>query len=542
MANLLATSEGRLMLQRITSYLGERRMSRRLKRAFYIAFKNYEVTGAFDQATLLNNLNSLDQDEVLAIGRMLGDMGLFELSTQSDMSIYVDGTAGSDVTGDGSTANPYQTLEFLNDRMFPKFINHKVRILLATDVSNADQIAFSQVLGPNGSLTVAGIGNATVVSTSVGAGPFSLVAVGRLGPPNVAFQFQVAETFIVDELYGKWIRFRDGFAAGQCMPLHDNIPSTLWTRGGWDESGGGIAPGDTFDFIEPPVTLTAPGFYSGLRGPDSELAMGNYGSSFNLLNLTVDISGGQLQDRKFHIRNEMESQISFVTVRNSGAAGDASYIDSDLNYRSSKDPDSIALLNTDIVNMNAAYTFGTSPVVCSGLLFYNSSWPPISFGSDQLVIDGGRIYAIDARGRITIRGSQKVAQHVRVCGFDNPWVNGNTGVSLDYNYFAGKPTGSTLTINRATIVELKGNYFKAGQDCIGVNFGDIILDDNLVSAADYTGYGLAVHGFTRTWMFAAPVITGVSGDIRWDGGAGTVAWPIVNNTQANALGSFVTWV
>ena len=172
MADLLASQTGLETLNRIACFLGRRRMSRNLVRSFYIAFHEWQQSGYFNKTTLLNDLNELTQDELVDLNTLLGELGCYE-STQEVMTIYVDPTNGSDVSGDGSATYPYASLSFLDT--FPREIDHNVRVMLLSDLDmGVDPLNLNFTVGPNGCFSLIGRAAPTTVTNGTSTTSYSM--------------------------------------------------------------------------------------------------------------------------------------------------------------------------------------------------------------------------------------------------------------------------------------------------------------------------------------------------------------------------------
>ena len=86
--------------------------------------------------------------------------------TTADMDIYVDGTNGDDTTGDGSSSNPYATVQHAVDTVSSLIIAHDITIHVADGTYTlSTPITIANIILAGGSLTL--IGNTTTPSNVV---------------------------------------------------------------------------------------------------------------------------------------------------------------------------------------------------------------------------------------------------------------------------------------------------------------------------------------------------------------------------------------
>lgn len=550
MADLLSNDDGRNLLYKVACFLGRDRMSKSLKRQFYRAWQEWRTSGSLSLATLLGNLNPVVQDEMLSIGNMLGDLGCFEGRTYDNMTIYVDADNGSDSTGDGSQSRPYQSLSFLTSDRFPHFINHQIRILISGNVTS-DAICCNQIIGPFGSLSILGQGAPTVVTTSVGAGPFALTNVIPYTPgPISGWQFRVAETFGVDELYGKWLRFEDGPCAGQSLPIHGNAASEIYTRAGWD---GLPVNGNEFVIVEPSNTITCPIFDFKLTGPIVTYN-DDRASRFNLANLKIDVSiipGVITVENKFRIHNTCKSNITFCTLIANINMDDYCLIENSLNEYLSWDTSLVGLSESGLDNLDQE--FGGNVSNC-GFLLSNSDWPAVNFNLTECritQIPGQNIIGLDARGRVTGIGPagtihQSAIGHIR-------YEEGGSG-TIQQCFLSGRSDGACVNVYQGSCVDINYNWFHGGppfaavkaQDCLEVRTGDVLLRENDgQGAAGFSGHGIAfAKGAGRVVSNDADHgnLVGTTGDVLFNAGVGTTAYPIADAQITDALGNYMSYI
>jgi hypothetical protein len=538
MANLLATQNGRELLYKMACFLGRDRMSLALKRTFYQAFKAWETSNSFSLTNFLGSLNPAIQDEIESLGSMLGAIGCFEGTTSEDMDVYVNGTTGSDLIGDGSASAPYQSLAFLSGGHFPHFINHNVRILITGTVT-APALHLQQEIGPAGCFSIIGVGAPTVVNTSVGVGPFTLSGMTAYGSPVAAYKLDFTETFTLEELYGKWVRFETGAVglAGNVLQIHENEANSIWTRFGFAATP---AITNTISVVEPSATILCPAIDLEISGPTFRDS-GYRAARVNLLNLTLDIRGSVAKYNQVRIRNSCHTNVSFVALLAESGQSGYCVIESPLNYYKSWDPDVVTLSQTAITNLDVRYFSSTN----CGFLLARTDWPLVSFTPEECRILPGAedTVGLDARGRIVAKnyfGSLKMS----ALGFVQI-TEGGIG-EIQQSLLSGRTSEACVSVLQGNFVELNINYFKGGGNCLEVQNGDVWLSTNSSGgAAAFTGYGLEFSpGQARVFCADDPTpLIGATGQILFSNAVGApVVWPGANAIKTDALGNSVSYI
>lgn len=314
MTNLLSTVTGREILNRIACFVGRARMSRNFDRAFYMAFdawRNAEQltpgSGYFSLETLLNNLNSATQDEIVQLHDLLGHMDCLDGQSVADRTIYVDPTSGSDEDGDGSSSKPYASLEFMNSGSFPTYINHTYNIVFLSDYTYDGNLNFNIDFGPNGYLALIGVGNPSVVS-----GPFEVLTTGILD--DGVGRFVQATGAVGADPSGQFLMAADGTDIGVAQAIHSMAAAdTLITVNG---SFLNIAPGDHVNVVRPPVTITCDHIAFQCRNAKgyTSLSKGNARiSCYNLRIAITDLPANSKVDCVL-IDNTCSQQMSFCQI------------------------------------------------------------------------------------------------------------------------------------------------------------------------------------------------------------------------------------
>lgn len=523
---ILDTQTGRDIMQNIVgTWLAQRRMSRRLHRSFYIAFKKWQSGEAFSLDTLLNDLNTTDQAEILKLNELLVQWGFTTIGAPFNGGIYhVDSVNGSDETGDGTDGNPYASLAFMASS-FPKVLDYKTTIKVSGSVA-IDEMILHQEIGPEGSLSIVGGDDPTVVTTSQGAGPFTITGVTQTGTPVACNDIAVAETFAVNELYGKWLLFQDGPCQGQAIPIHSNTASNLFTRGGLD---GTPAIGNTFLVVTPTTTITCPKW-------DIEVKGGVFGttelqSRFNLYNLTIDIQSATYKRGNFRIKNDADSQIAFVTLKASSDQFSNLIIESNLNNSPAYDVGAQYSATTDVTNLQKPTTGENA-----GLLVWREGFPPATYGFDEVIVrHADDIHSIDCAGRLTVHES--IGSLNTFAAGVVRFENGASG-GVYIGFISGNSAGAAIWLYHGGSVKAQVNYLQAGQDAFQVDQGMLTVSGN--NHGTFTGYGFRFsQGLGYVVTTEDPTSwAGTTGAIYFAGGVGTTAFPAADARVTDAIANF----
>lgn len=535
MADLLASQTGLETLNRIACFLGRRRMSRNLVRSFYIAFHEWQQSGYFNKTTLLNDLNELTQDELVDLNTLLGELGCYE-STQEVMTIYVDPTNGSDVSGDGSATYPYASLSFLDT--FPREIDHNVRVMLLSDLDmGVDPLNLNFTVGPNGCFSLIGRAAPTTVTTSAGAGPFTVTAVtsrGTAPTSDYAHELTFADTWGVDELYGKWLRFESGTNQGEVFQIHTNAANMITIRGGCLANP---QIGDTVSIIEPTITLNCQRINLEMTGPENNYKNTYDSSRLNIMNLNIDMTGTYTESDHFVLKSSIQSQISFVTLITDNDMPDAVVLKSRLNQYPSSDVDIATYTLTTISNIDAIDV----TVSACGILMYNSDFLPPDLTFNSLVIDGPDIVrCIDTRGLVRIMGN---VRDLNLCAFGLVIGYRSPACGFSRNIVNAEASSHSISLIHCGYWGISSVHFpSSGLNLF--NLQGIILSLNLVNITFgvgvlYTGFGFqySLAGLSQVVVNSSTGGIASTNAIHFAGGVGTTAFPGPNLQATDALGS-----
>jgi len=308
MSNLLQTQDGRAALYEARNFLLRRRLSRFFKRNLVIDYDRWSHgLQEFDLDTILGELNPAHDDEILDLYHLLGTIGGLENSI-ADTTIIVDPDNGDDQTGTGSTLRPMASLWFLP--FLPQNINHIYRIILLSDLDMSDTVLnFTQTVGPNGCLTLAGYG--AEEQTNLGL-EGTITANAQF---NNCSEFSVINPPPAANCKNSFVQATSGVYDGAATPVFEV-----------DNSGNNeiathfrtidFSINDTIRYIRPARLLTVKGLSlnMNLSGVVMDENL-NQGSRFCVLNLRIEIDDSTPPSIPILINTRGNMLFSFVQIR-----------------------------------------------------------------------------------------------------------------------------------------------------------------------------------------------------------------------------------
>jgi len=308
MSNLLQTDEGRAALYEARNYLLRRRLSRFFKRNLVIDFDGYLNGGLeFDLETLLGDLNAAHDNEILELYRLLGTIGGLQNSI-ADTTVIVDPDNGNDQTGTGSADRPMASLWFLP--FLPQNINHIYRIIILSDLDMSDTVLnFTQTVGPNGCLTLAGYGEEEQTNLGLEG---TITANSQF---NNTSEFSVINPPPAAACRNSFVQGTSGAYDGAATPVFEVNSSgnnEICTQYRTID----FAINDTIRYIRPARLLTVKGLSlnMNLSGnvQDADL---NQGSRFCVLNIRIEIDDSTPPSIPILINTRGNLLFSFVQIK-----------------------------------------------------------------------------------------------------------------------------------------------------------------------------------------------------------------------------------
>lgn len=347
MTQLLTTEDGRNAAIVAKKFLLQRRLSRFFKSRLPIAVEEYENTGVFDLATLLGQLNDAHDPEILTLFRLLGlSGGLGE--TVADMEIHVDGTAGSDETGDGTAASPFQTLWFFD--FLPKRVKHKIDIVFTGNVGDGTfDMVFDHVFSGNGCINIIGSGAPTQI-----AGPFTVTAVTNFagGIAATSIDSNIAPGAAYE---GMFVQAADGADQGKAAAVYDVAAGSTVIQTG-PVIFNGLAPADQINIVEPTPVLTLHSLYGYASGEKNVWSFSYRRNRIVFMNMKLVLPNDQESEERFVWNNRCHTQFSFVQANVTSFAEAHINLYGYVNDGASVSTNVEALANSGVQNLNDEVT------------------------------------------------------------------------------------------------------------------------------------------------------------------------------------------
>jgi hypothetical protein len=172
--------------------------------------------------------------------------------TYENQTLYVDGDAGNDTTGDGAVTRPFKTLHCLDD-FDGRLLKHVVKVIMSAGTYTYFPSVLNIEHDKGGKLVIDGSGE----TWPKYEGPFTVstvAGVGNVYPDCTALATDLTVTsagWTVDEFFKKSIHVLTGENAGGIFPVFKNTADTVRTSADWL----GFDDGDTFEVVTEPVII-----------------------------------------------------------------------------------------------------------------------------------------------------------------------------------------------------------------------------------------------------------------------------------------------
>ena len=188
-----------------------------------------------------------DAKQVLLGDASFGDIPDINPAVGSTVKYYIDGTAGSDVTGDGAAwGTAYATFDHVWNNVLPAVL----RDLYVIQFRNTGAVSAA---GPNsgthGGKVFAGIGAGLALvgedgyNTTASPGPFT--------SGDTMTGVRTGAGWTIDEHAGKWVRITSGANVNQIRGVIENTTDTLY----FNEAFGTGLTTETWEWVEPKSTV-----------------------------------------------------------------------------------------------------------------------------------------------------------------------------------------------------------------------------------------------------------------------------------------------
>jgi len=451
--------------------------------------------------------------------------------TSGPLDIYVDAALGSDSVGEGTLNSPYATpTRGMLD--VPEIIRHKVHVHIAAGTYTDFPDRVQYMIESDGQLTIEGTGAPTTVY-----GPFAITNYSMHTSWTHSIIQVAAAGWAVDQFYGKWVFFTSGTAAGFVLPVHSNTADTIITNPAWSWIVGAIAPGDTFEIVDPPAIIsvnhpiefellnhsfaalpTAPH-----RAANSKMGIGSikFETSATYANTPFSITGGSnVCDFVTFQVPEVPDWWNPVRAFNTQ--------DAEINMIGLADPSGFdnPFLNVGMSRIQAAV--GTTPVV-SG------------FDYIAVYINNSQVLGLCTRVIVQLRKFCYLAEACipRLVLF---W-NVRAQMATVYVNNHGLGAGPAVTCNDHTTSSYYTMYIEdigGSSAMVGAACTRMLLYAVTGNTANIPNYALELQHICQVSRYSSTTISGTTNDVYFVVTSTAAAWPAVSTTD-NA-GSFVTTI
>jgi hypothetical protein len=526
MSNLLTTAEGRDALIVAQRFQLQRRLARFFHRTVVIDFSRYrQGLSEFDLDTMLGALNTAHDSEILELFRLLGAVGGLS-SSVVDMTYYVNAT-GSDTTGTGSILRPYASLWFIQN--LPKRINHKIRIVLQSNISDPTMdLTLDFTFGGGGSFAIIGSG----APLSLHADVLDVAGLVPLQPGGGVVVNATGVFQPTDNQY--FIRFTSGAAAGVAAPLH-YVHLAYGVTNSFQWLNPSPAPADTFDICHPRYTLTLKSLNSFCKGNTPISSFGNRGSQLAIVNLQINFpaAGGPLDPtlKKFIWNNDCASTLSFVRFMDNWASHWNTIYGGSVNQFNLLDDQIVTLAASGIANLDHN-TEPHIPTIC-GVKFNGGK------GNQNLFVSNSNVNSFDCETIVVPKGRAEFHN----CGF-GVLRGRSANFIVDYSvmdgdHYMGNDNAGGIelysccaTVEQCCVIDSDNvlvMYWST--DCTLMQVGSDASISSITNAGVWSEGACVVQAFYNDPIMT-PVsagMTGATGDLIGvtAGAPTTVAWPAV---------------
>ncbi len=178
---------------------------------------------------------------------VVGESGI--PTTAGPLTVSVD-AAGSDITGDGSVASPYATVERAYEDI-PEIIRHECKILVAAgNYASGWPTGIAPVLEDGGSLAIVGVGAPDVIT-----GPWTVTGVADLGTGGQRVTIAAGGLGADDSLCGQFIMIATGGHVDEVHRVAGNTDTTIDVLLVTNK----VDNADTLNLVNPAVKIASDG-------------------------------------------------------------------------------------------------------------------------------------------------------------------------------------------------------------------------------------------------------------------------------------------
>jgi len=450
--------------------------------------------------------------------------------TAAASNIYVDCDNGDDYAGNGSSSDPYKTLAFLESLPFTIKYKIHVRFKVAGNYTGFPAF-FKHRYIEDGKI----IFDATGLSYPIVAGPFAIgTATNVASTPDLFGSYfgkdlQVTGTpgWSSDQYYGKFIHVLTGNWAGKVQPVWKNDSDTIRTFTEYY----GYAPGDTFNIVDCPVTITC-SYRVIVEGDsilDDELYMNTHETPWGLeffagaiKFVATSATGG---DRSFTFKS-ISAHLPFCSIVDSDKYVFLELFNSQLNWQS--------VLYEPTFDNPQIDDIGS---VCTNILPSNGAVP--TSDNTNVVMHNSEISGVVVRGRIEGIKSYDNAVTFSICGgLTFEYSNAMNAISATLIEQIGFSTIGFLAAGHTKIYSC---YFAACNQAIqarGRLTVSYLMGNNTAGA-----YAIKAEEACIFYAKGGPVVVNILGatgaiQFTWDGST-QATWPASGNSYTTTGGDII---
>lgn len=459
-------------------------------------------------------------------------------ATTQVMTIYVDGAAGNDVTGDGSVGSPYKTITKAYEQV-PYVLCHTVaiRIKAGTYTAFPNTVrnyaergtgTLGAPAGGEGQLTFEGIDPPTAV-----AGPFTVTAVTVYNVSTI----HAGQTLIVagagwtpDQYYGKFIKMTSGVANGRYFGIYSNTATEI--EMGVSQPWENIVAGDTFEIVTPSVIVHTDKTVTF----DHSTGSGKGTSTLGIINVTFKTT---VAPDYYPYVSQGNGLIIFSLVAFKMNTSNRLFrlVGGGINSNFFMDPSVLVDAGHGHYSQNSFVVMGEDGAVPTT----SNLW--VEIGGGASVRGPIMLFGLICRNEIRLENS---ACYIGKCLVESVNVDHRAALQLTSSriyqqIIAGAIYG--IRVDDLSRVKLDGVRFdKVNADAILLTNGSsITLYAAETVLANTPGYGVRVGRMISMVFDAAKcILSGTTGDIYWNQTSAAVTFPAAGNSVTDGQGSRMT--
>jgi hypothetical protein len=446
-----------------------------------------------------------------------------------DLNLYINGTTGSDLTGDGSSGAPYKTFNRAFQVLENKRNSYRVKIRPAAGVYTDFPEVVNIDTDPGGQIVMDASGEAYPVVS----GTHTIDSIAGVGVQNPFGNYEATDLTVSpdpgwtpDQFYGKFVHFKSGNYANRVLRVWKNSSDTIQVMMDLFT----FQAGDTFDIVDAPVKIEVdhPIRFVGRRVADQTVDFFNPQLVIAGVEFEVDVGSTDSPPMSLHDISAVMTYSKLVDMWNTDqysiplllngskinldflASGvlDNTELEQFINYSfiiQALAGTSPAEKGLDVVMYNSEYASGLGGVACRRYVFLGGVSGYLSF--------------CDVGGFVTFFDDSGVAPISSAA-----WLNVVYIDQVDYDDIAIIATVANLDIIEAYIEKSGLPIYLAHNSYLQADW----LHGNTINSQYAARIGPASSLFIPTAAYMT--LLGTTGAIQWDfDGATVAAWPTAGN-------------